>query len=85
MTSFELEEEENLISKKQEALKRGITKLSKRCQHLFNTILETGIEKSSQLFERLGLENARAVTVLRYDCTKQLKIKAAIELEQLLR
>ena len=83
-TTRELMEEEHTYNRKKEAMKRGIAKLGLKCQKLFKTIMEQGIEKSSQLFGLLGLKNARAVTVLRYECTRQLKKKAALELELLM-
>lgn len=72
-------------NRRREALQRAIKRLGDNCQRLFNTILETGLEKPRELFSRLGLKDARAVTVLRYECTKQLKVKAAAELESLQR
>lgn len=83
-TTMELMEEENAYDRKKEAMKRGIARLGDKCQNLFKTIMEKGVEKPSQLFVMLGLENARAVTVLRYECTRQLRKKAALELELLM-
>lgn len=83
-TTTELMEEENNYDRKKEAMTRGIARLSVKCQNLFKAIMEKGIEKPSKLFAMLGLENARAVTVLRYECTRQLRKKAALELEFLM-
>lgn len=83
-TTMELMEEENNYDRKREAMKRGIARLGEKCQKLFKTMMEKGIEKPSQLFVLLGLKNARAVTVLRYECTRQLRKKAALELEILM-
>jgi len=81
----ELQEASDLKALKQKAMNNAIAKLSESCQALFNTILETGIEKSSKLYKLLGLKDARAVTVKRYECTHQLRRKAAIELELLMK
>jgi hypothetical protein len=67
-----------------EAMQRAMSQLGENCRQLFRTMLETGLEKPRELFGRLGLQDARAVTVLRYECTKQLKVKAAVELELLM-
>lgn len=69
---------------RRQAMQRALARLTDKCRDLFQVVLETGLEKPRELFEQLGLENARAVTVLRYDCTKQLKVKAAAELELLM-
>ncbi len=84
-TEMEFIAESNMETLKIKAMQQGIKRLSTNCQKLFNTIIEQGIEKSSQLFKLLDLKNARSVTILRYECTKQLKIKAALELEVLLK
>ncbi|MEM8523353.1 MAG: hypothetical protein AAGG68_01860 [Bacteroidota bacterium] len=68
----------------QRAMMEGIQKLTGHCQQLFETILDTGEEKSSKLYPTLGWKDARQVTTRRHDCTKQLKIKAAVILETLL-
>lgn len=70
--------------RQREAMQRAINRLGNNCQQLFRVILETGLEKPRELFGKLGLKDARAVTVLRYECTKQLKVKAAVELELLM-
>lgn len=80
----DFQEEDQREQLRKEAFQRGLAKLGKNCQQLFRTILEKGLEKPRELFSVLGLKNARAVTVLRYECTKQLKVKAALELELLL-
>ncbi|MEN0051761.1 MAG: hypothetical protein AAF806_32145 [Bacteroidota bacterium] len=69
----------------QRAMMEGIKKLTEHCQQLFETIMDTGEEKSSKLHPILGWKDARQVTTRRHDCTKQLKIKAAVILETLLR
>ncbi|MEL6924945.1 MAG: hypothetical protein AAFO94_12930, partial [Bacteroidota bacterium] len=82
--AIEYAEEQEREQLRAKALKLGIARLSDNCRKLFKAVLEDGIEKPAKLFAHLGLKNARAVTVLRYECTKSLKIKAAIELENLL-
>jgi DNA-directed RNA polymerase specialized sigma24 family protein len=77
----ELLEASQLEDYRRRAIDRAIKQLSDNCQRLFTAMLETGLEKPRELFAALGLKNARAVTVLRYECTKQLKVKAAVELE----
>lgn len=77
--------EDELQLLRQRAMMEGIKKLTGHCQQLFDTILETGEEKSSKLYSILGWKDARQVTTRRHDCTKQLKIKAAMILETLLR
>lgn len=72
-------------SRRQQAMRNAIAKLGDNCRRLFQTMLEQGLEKPRELFAILGLKDARAATVLRYECTKQLKVKAAIELEVLVK
>jgi DNA-directed RNA polymerase specialized sigma24 family protein len=84
-TEQEFRKEDQRESWRQEALKKAIAKLGENCRQLFQTVLDKGLEKPRELFAVLGLQNARAVTVLRYECTKQLKVKAALELERLVR
>lgn len=81
----EFRAEADAENRQREAMQRAIKLLSENCQNLFQTILSTGLEKPRELFPKLGLKDARAVTVLRYECTKQLKVKAAAELELLVR
>jgi len=79
---YRAEDEMQLL--RQRAMMDGIKKLTGHCRQLFDTILETGEEKSSKLYPILGWKDARQVTTRRHDCTKQLKIKAAMILETLL-
>lgn len=76
--------EEDRAGIKKEAFERARVKLSDKCQQLFNVIIEQGVEKSREIYSLLGLEDARSATVLRYDCTRRLKVLAALELELLL-
>ncbi|MEL6943657.1 MAG: hypothetical protein AAFO82_13385 [Bacteroidota bacterium] len=76
--------EDDLQLLQQRAMMEGIKKLTGHCQQLFETIMDTGEEKSSKLYPILGWKDARQVTTRRHDCTKQLKVKAAIILETLL-
>ena len=77
--------EDELQLLQQRAMMEGIKKLTGHCQQLFEVIMDTGEEKSSKLYPMLGWKDARQVTTRRHDCTKQLKIKAAVILETLLR
>ncbi|MCB0633491.1 MAG: hypothetical protein R2824_03040 [Saprospiraceae bacterium] len=72
--------EDQWESWRQEAMRKAIAKMGDKCRQLFQIILDKGLEKPRELFAILGLKDARAVTVLRYECMKQLKVKAAVEL-----
>jgi len=83
-TSMEYEEEAKISELRKKALKTGIQQLGDKCQHLFNTILETGQHKPAILFPLLGLKNAREVSILLFECRRKLKVKAMEVFENLL-
>ncbi|MEM1327261.1 MAG: hypothetical protein AAGI23_14965 [Bacteroidota bacterium] len=74
---------EYIYARREQAMQLAIGELSAPCQQLFTTILKEGTDKPQQLYELLGWENSRKVSERLYDCKKQLKIKAAIQLERL--
>ena len=76
-------EEQEMEELEKEAIKIAIPKLSENCQMLFATIKEYETDKPSRLFELLGFENPRKVTVLKHDCEKRLKVLATVEFENL--
>lgn len=82
-TAEEYEAQDQLELLQHRAMLKGIEQLTVDCKQLFEVMLETSEEKPSKLYKLLGWKNARQVTTRKHDCTKQLKVKAAIALEKL--
>ncbi|MFK7935845.1 MAG: RNA polymerase sigma factor [Saprospiraceae bacterium] len=66
------------------ALRRGIAKLGERCRRIFEFMLANDSLKPREVWQQLGYNNARTFSSVKFDCQKKLKVKVAVELEQLL-